>query len=101
MKTQYNKLSEVKVEVSNIQDASSVHNIVANVQISENKISSINDGKVIKDNLHIATFNCYGENRPTYSFNGVPFEDQCTILNEIIEFIKSANNLIETNPITI
>jgi hypothetical protein len=101
MKTQYNKLSEVQVEVSNIQDATSVYNIVADIRVNENRVTSISNGRVIKDDVHIATFSCYGQNSPTYSFNNIPYEEHCNILNEIIEFIKSANNLVETNPITI
>lgn len=101
MKVDFTNLNSANVSANNSVDESKVYDITANVNVNENKVSSIDNGRVSKDGVEVASFSKWGENNSNKSFYGVSDEEQCIILNEINTFCRNVNEKIEAEPITI
>lgn len=101
MKVDFTKLNSVNVSANNSVDESKVYDITANVNVNENKVSNIDNGRVSKNGVEVASFSKWGENNSNKSFYGVSDEEQCIILNEINAFCRNVNEKVEVEPITI
>lgn len=101
MKVDFTKLNSANVSANNSVDESKVYDITANVNVNENKVSNIDNGRVSKNGVEVASFSKWGENNSNKSFYGVSDEEQCVILNEINAFCRNVNEKVEAEPITI
>lgn len=101
MKVDFTKLNSANVSANNSVDESKVYDITANVNVNENKVSNIDNGRVSKNGVEVASFSKWGENNSNKSFYGVSDEEQCVILNEINAFCRYVNEKLEVEPITI
>lgn len=101
MKVDFTRLNSANVSANNSVDESKVYDITANVNVNENKVSNIDNGRVSKNGVEVASFSKWGENNSNKSFYGVSDEEQCVILNEINAFCRNVNEKIEAEPITI
>ena len=101
MKVDFTKLNSANVSANNSVDESKVYDITANVNVNENKVSSIDNGRVSKDGVEVASFSKWGENNSNKSFYGVSDEEQNVLLNEINAFCRNVNEKVEAEPITI
>lgn len=101
MKVDFTKLNSANVSANNSVDESRVYDITANVNVNENKVSNIDNGRVSKNGVEVASFSKWGENNSNKSFYGVSDEEQCVILNEINAFCRNVNEKVEAEPITI
>lgn len=102
-KIDFTKLNSANVTADNSVDESKVYDITANVNVNvnENKVSNIDNGRVSKNGVEVASFSKWGENNSNKSFYGVSDEEQCIILNEINAFCRNVNEKVEVEPITI
>lgn len=101
MKVDFTKLNSANVSANNSVDESKVYDITANVNVNENKVSNIDNGRVSKNGVEVASFSKWGGNNSNKSFYGVSDEEQCIILNEINAFCRNVNEKVEVEPITI
>lgn len=101
MKVDFTKLNSANVSANNSVDESKVYDITANVNVNENKVSNIDNGRVSKNGVEVASFSKWGENNSNKSFYGVSDEEQSVILNEINAFCRNVNEKVEAEPITI
>lgn len=100
-KIDFTKLNSANVSCDNSVDTERVYDIKANANLQGDKLSSIDSGIVMKDDVQVATFNMWGDNFNP-SFNGVTdASEMCNILMAITSFIANVKDELSNNPIEI
>lgn len=92
MQNQLNKtIRNVLYTIDNSTDESRVYDITADVSVYEQtRVESISSGTILKDNVTVANFSCYGNvDNINVQYTGVELAQQSTILEAIISFITS------------
>lgn len=89
-KVTYKELKNAVVHVDNSVDTSKTYEIAADVRLQgQNTVESFENGTVIKDELSIATFNCWGDAQNlSVTFNGVESNKQCEVVEAINTFME-------------
>lgn len=101
MKVDFTKLNSANVTADNSVDEAKKYDITARVNISENKVNSVDSGRVVKDGVEVASFSKWGENQLNVNFNGVDVMEMCSILTEVNSFYNNVVEKVENEPITI
>lgn len=100
-KIDFVKLNSANVSCDNLVDTERVYDIKANANLQGDKLSSMDSGVVMKDDVQVATFNMWGENfNPSFNNVSDPME-MCAILMAITEFIANVKSELSNNPIEI
>lgn len=100
-KVNFIKLNSASVTADNSADVEKKYEITAKVNINENKVNSIDGGRVIKDGVEVASFSKWGENQLNVNFNGVDVMEMCSIITEVNAFYVSVVEKVENEPIQI
>lgn len=100
-KVKFIKLNSASVTADNSADVEKKYEITAKVNINENKVNSIDGGRVIKDGVDVASFSKWDNGRSNKEFKGVSDEEECVILMEINSFIRNVYEKVETEPIQV
>lgn len=87
--------SKVKVEsyqlrVSNASDEARVYDIICTLNVSDNKVTGVENGQTMKDGVYIADFNRSSDNNFQVTFHGVSNDKMCEVTNAINDFIAEA-----------
>lgn len=101
MKVDFTKLNSANVTADNSVDEAKKYDITARVNISENKVNSVDSGRVVKEGVEVASFSKWGENQLNVNFNGVDVMEMCSILTEVNSFYNNVVEKVENEPITI
>ena len=101
MKVDFTKLNSANVTADNSVDEAKKYDITARVNISENKVNSVNSGRVVKEGVEVASFSKWGENQLNVNFNGVDVMEMCSILTEVNSFYNNVVEKVENEPINI
>ena len=85
-------IKKVNVKVSNFDDAKRVYDISAQVWITGNhELENVEDGKVVKDGVSVATFGRFsGNSHRTYV--NLPEEEDAVVDAAIREFISKVRD---------
>lgn len=92
MQNQLNKtIRNVLYTIDNSTDESRVYDITADVSVYEQtRVESINSGTILKDNVTVANFSCYGNvDNINVQYTGVELAQQSSVLEAIISFVTS------------
>lgn len=92
MQNQLNKtIRNVLYTIDNSTDESRVYDITADVSVYEQtRVESISSGTILKDNITVANFSCYGNvDNINVQYTGVELAQQSSVLESIISFITS------------
>lgn len=100
-KVDFTKLNSANVTAENSVDETKKYDITARVNISENKVNSVDSGRVVKEGVEVATFSKWGENQLNVNFNGVDVMEMCSILTEVNSFYNNVVEKVEDEPINI
>lgn len=100
-KIDFTKLNSANVTADNSVDTEKVYDINANVNISGDKVSSIDGGSVKKDDVQVATFSRWGENSLNINFMNVDAMAMCSIITEVNAFIEAVETKVQTETIEI
>ena len=100
-KVDFTKLNSANVTADNSVDETKKYDITARVNISENKVNSVDSGRVVKEGVEVATFSKWGENQLNVNFNGVDVMEMCSILTEVNSFYNNVVEKVEDEPINI
>ena len=100
MKVDFTKLNSANVTADNSVDEAKKYDITARVNINENKVNSVDSGRVVKEGVEVASFSKWGEAQLNVNFNNVDIMEMCSILTEINTFYanvvdKVANTSID------
>lgn len=101
MKVDFTKLNSANVTANNSVDEAKKYDITARVNISENKVNSVDSGRVVKEGVEVASFSKWGENQLNVNFNGVDVMEMCSILTEVNSFYNNVVEKVENEPIQI
>lgn len=101
MKVDFTKLNSVNVTADNSVDEAKKYDITARVNINENKVNSVDSGRVVKEGVEVASFSKWGENQLNVNFNGVDVMEMCSILTEVNSFYNNVVEKVENEPINI
>lgn len=101
MKVDFTKLNSANVTADNSVDEAKKYDITARVNISENKVNSVDSGRVVKGGVEVASFSKWGENQLNVNFNGVDVMEMCSILTEVNSFYNNVVEKVENEPINI
>jgi hypothetical protein len=101
MKVDFTKLNSANVTADNSVDEAKKYDITARVNISENKVNSVDSGRVVKEGVEVASFSKWGENQLNVNFNGVDVMEMCSILTEVNSFYNNVVEKVENEPINI
>ena len=101
MKVDFTKLNSANVTADNSVDEAKKYDITARVNIRENKVNSVDSGRVVKEGVEVASFSKCGENQLNVNFNGVDVMEMCSILTEVNSFYNNAVEKVENEPINI
>lgn len=100
-KVKFIKLNSASVTADNSADVEKKYEITAKVNINENKVNSIDSGRVIKDGVDVASFSKWGEKQLNINFNVEDVMEMCSILTEVNAFYVNVVEKVETEPIQI
>lgn len=95
------KLNSANVLADNSVDAAKIYDIKANVNINDSRVNNIEQGRVFKGSVEVATFSRYGNNNMNITFNNVESTEMCTIITEVNAFCNYVNIKVEEEPINI
>lgn len=101
MKVDFTKLNSANVTADNSVDEAKKYDITARVNINENKVNSVDSGRVVKEGVEVASFSKWGENQLNVNFNGVDVMEMCSILTEVNSFYNNVVEKVENEPINI
>lgn len=101
MKVDFTKLNSANVTADNSVDEARKYDITARVNINENKVNSVDSGRVVKEGVEVASFSKWGENQLNVNFNGVDVMEMCSILTEVNSFYNNVVEKVENEPINI
>lgn len=101
MKVDFTKLNSANVTADNSVDEAKKYDITARVNINENKVDSVDSGRVVKEGVEVASFSKWGENQLNVNFNGVDVMEMCSILTEVNSFYNNVVEKVENEPINI
>lgn len=101
MKVDFTKLNSANVTADNSVDEAKKYDITARVNINENKVNSVDSGRVVKEGAEVASFSKWGENQLNVNFNGVDVMEMCSILTEVNSFYNNVVEKVENEPINI
>lgn len=101
MKVDFTKLNSANVTADNSVDEAKKYDITARVNISENKVNSVDSGRVVKEGVEVASFSKWEENQLNVNFNGVDVMEMCSILTEVNSFYNNVVEKVENEPINI
>ena len=101
MKVDFTKLNSATVTADNSVDEAKKYDITARVNINENKVNSVDSGRVVKEGVEVASFSKWGENQLNVNFNGVDVMEMCSILTEVNSFYNNVVEKVENEPINI
>ena len=101
MKVDFTKLNSANVTADNSVDEAKKYDITARVNINENKVNSVDSGRVVKEGVEVASFSKWGENQLNVNFNGVDVMEMCSILTEVNSFYNNVVEKVEDEPINI
>ena len=89
-KVTYKELRNAVVHVDNSVDAEKTYEIAADVRLQgQNTVEAFDSGTVTKDEISIATFNCWGDAQNLgVNFNGVESNKQCEVIEAINTFME-------------
>lgn len=93
------KMNSANVRLDNSGDSDRIYDVAANTDISENQANSFN-GEVMKDDVQIANFSCYGTSDENLSINyqNVAASQQCAVLTAVQEFLAASRSFVSANP---
>lgn len=97
----FESLNSAQVKVNNSVDTEKVYDIVANVNISNNIVNSIDSGSVKKDDIIIATFSSWSENNLNVNYQNASASEYCDVLEAITSFISDVKTKVSTEIINI
>lgn len=100
-KIEFIKLNSANVLVDNSVDVAKIYDIKANINISDSTVNNIEQGRVLKSSVEVATFSRYGNNNMNITFNNVESTEMCTIITEVNAFCNYVNRKVEEEPINI
>ena len=100
-KVKFIKLNSANVTADNSADVEKKYEITAKVNINENKVNSIDGGRVIKDGVDVASFSKSGKKQLNINFNVEDVMEMCSILTEVNAFYVNVVEKVETEPIQI
>ena len=101
MKVDFTKLNSANVTADNSVDEAKKYDITARVNINENKVNSVDSGRVVKEGVEVASFSKWGDNQLNVNFNGVDVMEMCSILTEVNSFYNNVVEKVENEPINI
>lgn len=89
-KVTYKELRNAVVHVDNSVDVSKTYEIAADVRLQgQNTVEAFESGTVAKDEVSIATFNCWGDAQNLgVNFTGVESNKQCEVIEAINTFME-------------
>lgn len=98
-KVTYKELRNATVHIDNSVDVERTYDISSDVTIQgQNVVESFQNGIVNKDGAQIASFNCWGdETNIGINYSGVLSENQCSVLESVISFMKNVKAKIESS----
>lgn len=95
-KVSYVALNSANVKITNENDSTKVYNIEAFVNVNTNKeVSSIDNGRVIKNGTEVASFNSWSDNMLNVGYQNIELAEQCTVLEAIHGFISDVKDYIK------
>ena len=101
-KIDFTKLNSANVSADNSVDTSKVYDITADVNISGDKVNSIDSGVVKNaESKQVATFSKWGENSLNINFTDVDAMEMCNIINAVNDFNNNVADKVATESIQI
>lgn len=101
MKVDFTKLNSANVTADNSVDEAKKYDITARVNINENKVNSVDSGRVVKEGVEVASFSKWGEKQLNINFNVEDVMEMCSILTEVNSFYNNVVEKVENEPINI
>ena len=99
MKVEFTQLNSANVTADNSVDNERRYDITANVNINGNKVDNISGGRVIKEEVEVASFSMWGESNTNFSFNGVDAMEMCAIITDVTTFCTNVAEKVTNEPI--
>lgn len=99
MKVEFTQLNSANVTADNSVDNERRYEITANININGNKVDNISGGRVIKEEVEVASFSKWGESNTNFSFNGVDAVEMCAIITEVTAFCANVTEKATNEPI--
>jgi hypothetical protein len=99
MKVEFKTLNSANVTADNSVDNERRYEITANVNINGDKVDNISGGRVIKDEVEVASFSKWGESNTNFSFNVVDAVEMCSIITEVTSFCANVAEKVTNEPI--
>lgn len=99
MKVEFKTLNSANVTADNSVDNERRYDITANININGNKVDNISGGRVIKEEVEVASFSKWGESNTSFSFNRVDAVEMCAIITEVTAFCANLTEKVINKPI--
>lgn len=89
MKVEFVKLNSANVTADNKSDVTRKYDIICNVNIYEANVTNVEAGRVVKDDVEVASFSKYQGGRLNINFNVEDIEEQYAILAVVNDMYNS------------
>lgn len=100
-KVNFVKLNLANVTAENKSDETRKYDISCNVNIAETRVQSVDRGKIIKDDVELATFNKWSEEQLNVNFNIADVKEMLDIVTALDEFYANIVDKVAGEPIKI
>ena len=71
------------------------------MNINNGSVVSFDGGSVKKDDVVMASFSYYGDNRKNVNFQGISEEEECEVLSAINAFVSDVKTAVVESPINL
>ena len=99
MKVEFTQLNSANVTADNSVDTERRYNITANININGQMVDNISGGRVIKEEVEVASFSKWGESNTNFSFNVVDAVEMCAIITQVTAFCADVTEKVTNEPI--